>query len=270
MVDYLSVIFEGVFVDVKLIGVVIPTLGDRPEYLEESILSIRQAGDAHISIVRPEKVSAIDQVLMGKVDSIVDDPGRGLAHAINTGMRSLPTNVRYSTWLGDDDRLVQGSLQKVSHYLETNADAAFVFGQCQYIDATGQKLWLNKSGKWTEPLMLCGPQLIPQPGSLFRRSSFEQVGGLDEGLKWAFDLDLFLKLRKVGKFGFLNEPLAEFRWHDGSLSVGSRQGSVDEASKVRRRYLPVGVRQASAVWEPVLRKIILFAGQRMSKRILKN
>ena len=253
--------------DNKLIGVVIPTLGDRPEYLQESILSIRQAGTAHISVVRPERASAIDQALEGKVDSIVDDPGRGLAHAINTGINCLPKNVKYSTWLGDDDRLVEGSLLKVSMYLDEKFDAAFVFGQCQYIDATGQKLWLNKSGKWTELLMLCGPQLIPQPGSLFRRSSFEQVGGLDESLKWAFDLDLFLKLRKVGKFGFLNEPLAEFRWHEGSLSVGSRQGSVDEASKVRRRYLPVGVRQVSVIWEPLLRRIILFAGTRVSKRI---
>ena len=253
--------------DDKLIGVVIPTLGDRPEYLEESILSIRQAGAAHISVVRPQRASAIDHALTGKVDSIVDDPCRGLAHAINTGINCLPTKVQYSTWLGDDDRLVQGSLQKVSMYLATNSDAAFVFGQCQYIDATGQRLWLNKSGKWTELLMLCGPQLIPQPGSLFRRSSFEQVGGLDEGLKWAFDLDLFLKLRKVGKFGFLSEPLAEFRWHEGSLSVGSRQGSVDEASKVRRQHLPQGVKQASVVWEPLLRKIILFAGTRVSKRV---
>ena len=253
--------------DNELIGVVIPTLGDRPEYLQESILSIRQAGTAHISVVRPERASAIDQALGGKVDSIVDDPGRGLAHAINTGINCLPTNVKYSTWLGDDDRLVAGSLLKVSMYLDEKFDAAFVFGQCQYIDASGQKLWLNKSGKWTELLMLCGPQLIPQPGSLFRRSSFEQVGGLDENLKWAFDLDLFLKLRKAGKFGFLNEPLAEFRWHEGSLSVGSRQGSVDEASKVRRRHLPQGMKQASVVWEPLLRKIILFAGTRVSKRI---
>ena len=253
--------------DNNLIGVVIPTLGDRPEYLQESILSIRQAGTAHNSVVRPERASAIDQALGGKVDSIVDDPGRGLAHAINTGINCLPTNVKYSTWLGDDDRLVAGSLLKVSMYLDEKFDAAFVFGQCQYIDASGQKLWLNKSGKWTELLMLCGPQLIPQPGSLFRRSSFEQVGGLDENLKWAFDLDLFLKLRKAGKFGFLNEPLAEFRWHEGSLSVGSRQGSVDEASKVRRRHLPQGMKQASVVWEPLLRKIILFAGTRVSKRI---
>ena len=75
--------------DDKLIGVVIPTLGDRPEYLEESILSIRQAGAAHISVVRPQRASAIDHVLTGKVDSIVDDPGRGLAHAMSANKSSV-------------------------------------------------------------------------------------------------------------------------------------------------------------------------------------
>lgn len=253
----------------KSIGVVIPTLGDRPGYLMESIKSIRQAGPAYISVVRPPRANALDGEIIELVDSIVDDPGHGLAHAINTGINGLPNTVKYATWLGDDDRLVQGSLLKVSMCLDAKSDVAFVFGQCQYIDATGLKLWLNKSGKWAKPLMLCGPQLIPQPGSLFRRSSFEQVGGLDEGLKWAFDLDLFLKLRKMGKFVFLNEPLAEFRWHEGSLSVGSRQGSVNEASKVRRQYLPQVIKQASVVWEPLLRRVILLAGRRMSKRLLQ-
>ena len=242
-------------------------MGDRPEYLEESIASIRRGGDSYILIVRPIKAKSIDANLTDKVDSIIDDPGIGLARAINEGIRNFPAEIQSVSWLGDDDRLTTQSLSKASRTLEIESSAVFVFGQCQYIDGAGNPLWLNKSGKWTELLMLYGPQLIPQPGSLFRRSSFEQVGGLDESLKWAFDLDLFLKLRKVGKFGFLKEPLAEFRWHDGSLSVGSRQGSVDEASKVRRRRLPQGIKQASVVWEPLLRKIILFAGTRVSKRV---
>ena len=245
-------------------------MGDRPEYLEESIASIRRGGDSYILIVRPIKAKSIDENLTDKVDSIIDDPGTGLARAINEGIRNFPAEIQSVSWLGDDDRLTTQSLSKASRTLEIESSAVFVFGQCQYIDGAGNPLWLNKSGKWTELLMLYGPQLIPQPGSLFRRSSFEQVGGLDESLKWAFDLDLFLNLRKVGKFGFLKEPLAEFRWHDGSLSVGSRQGSVDEASKVRRRHLPQGIKQASVIWEPMLRKIILLAGQRMSKRILRR
>jgi GT2 family glycosyltransferase len=250
-----------------LIGIVIPTLGDRPEYLNESIESIRRGGDSYILIVRPVKARSIDENLAVKVDRIIDDPGTGLARAINEGIRSLPTEIEFASWLGDDDRLTAGSLDKATTALEDESAAVFVFGQCQYIDGAGNFIWLNKSGKWTSPLMLCGPQLIPQPGSLFRRSSFEMVGGLDESLKWAFDLDLFLKLRRQGKFLFIKEPLAEFRWHEGSLSVGSRQGSVDEASKVRQSHLPFGVKHASFLWEPVLRRVILRAGKMMTERL---
>jgi GT2 family glycosyltransferase len=218
-------------------------------------------------IVRPVKARSIDENLAVKVDRIIDDPGTGLARAINEGIRSLPTEIEFASWLGDDDRLTAGSLDKATTALEDESAAVFVFGQCQYIDGAGNFIWLNKSGKWTSPLMLCGPQLIPQPGSLFRRSSFEMVGGLDESLKWAFDLDLFLKLRRQGKFLFIKEPLAEFRWHEGSLSVGSRQGSVDEASKVRQSHLPFGVKHASFLWEPVLRRVILRAGKMMTERL---
>ena len=145
-------------------------------------------------------------------------------------------------------------------------DCVASFGQCQYIDADGLPIWLNRSGRWVVPLMQFGPQLLPQPGSLFDRAGFERVGGLDESLKWAFDLDLFLKLRRHGRLEFVDAPLAEFRWHQGSLSVGSRSGSVNEASLVRRRHLPLALRQVSELWEPLLRAVILRAGVRMTQK----
>jgi GT2 family glycosyltransferase len=144
-----------------------------------------------------------------------------------------------------------------------------VFGQCRYIDSEGKQIWLNRSGRWASPLMLFGPQLVPQPGSLIRREEFEAIGGLDESLKWAFDLDMFLKLRRQRDgLRFLRSTLSEFRWHNESLSVGSRIGSVEEASQVRSRHLPVPMRQLSGLWEPVLRRIIYLAGTRLSKRII--
>ncbi len=115
--------------------------------------------------------------------------------------------------------------------------------------------------------MRVGPQLIPQPGSLFDRSVFDSIGGLDESWKWAFDLDLFLRLAQRGKLVFVNTTLAEFRWHDGSLSVGGRKGSVTEASAIRRQFLPRALRPVSVVWEPLLRRVILFAGARMNRRL---
>lgn len=247
-------------------GVVVPTLGTRPEYLLENLDSLRRAGTCVIVVVRPPSASAIDEAVRERVDFFVDDPGTGLAAAINRGMAAFPPDVAYLTWLGDDDRLTESSLEIALAAL-AERDVVAVFGQCQYIDGAGASLWLNRSGRWAVPLMRFGPQLVPQPGSLFRRAAFERVGGLNEDLRWAFDLDLFLRLRAIGKFAYVSTPLAEFRWHEGSLSVGARQGSVDEASRVRREaHRRPLARAVSAVTEPFVKWAITFAGTRVTAR----
>ena len=109
-----------------------------------------------------------------------------------------------------------------------------------------------------------GPDLIPQPGALFRRSSFEAVGGLDSRFGWAFDFDLFIKLSKLGKARFINQTLASFRWHPQSLSVEFRKKSVAEASTVRVNHLPKALRPISFLWELPVRQATLLAGGRVT------
>ena len=248
------------------VGIVIPTMGDRPHFLAESVASIRTAGRVHIAVVKPPSV-ALDESLSASVDHIVDDPGLGLAAAINTGLRALPDGIRYVSWLGDDDRLAPESIDDVVTELDRSGASA-VYGRCRYIDADGNHLWMNRSGRFAGPLMLFGPQLVPQPGSLLRRVDVERLGWLDETLKWAFDLDLLLRLRRdANGIRFLDRTLADFRWHSGSLSVGGRRGSVSEASRVRRRHLPAVVRPLSSLWESPLRLIILLAGRVLDWRV---
>ena len=251
-------------------GIVVPTLGERPEFIEQCLSSIREGGDCYIIVVRPISASTIDHELNGLVDLIVDDPQRGLASAINEGMSRMPPAVEFVNWLGDDDRLTPGSLAVARQILVENPKVSFVFGSCRYIDSESNQVWMNRSGRFASPLMLVGPQLVPQPGALFRRRDFDRIGGLDTNLKWAFDLDLFLRLRKCGRPRFLGHVLSEFRWHEGSLSVGSRHGSVNEASRVRRSHVPRAVSVVSVVWEPLVRKIIFFAGSLVSRRIAKS
>ena len=248
------------------VGIVIPTLGTRPEFLAESIASVRDVGAVFIVLVRPTD-ALIDASALQLVDHVVDDPGQGLSSAINEGLRSMPEPVEFMTWLGDDDRLVAPGFCLAVEELG-NSTASGVFGQCRYIDEDGSVIWLNKSGRWSVPLMSFGPQLVPQPGSLVRRSVFEEVGLLDTQLNWAFDLDLFLKIRRIGGgLAYVAHPVSDFRWHSGSLSVGGRRGSVLEASQVRQRHLPRVLRAVSKVWEPCLRFLILRAGSSMNRRL---
>ena len=234
-------------------GLVVPTLGRRPEYLETSLASIRAAGESYILLVAPASFDAGELIRRGLVDDKVDEVGRTLPDAINQGFAALPSSIDFIAWLGDDDVLRPGSLDITSEFLATHPKSAVVYGRCDYIDEQGTVIWTNRSGPWAAPLLRVGPDLIPQPGSLFRRSAFDATGGLRTDLGWAFDLDIFLRLSRFGRLSYIRQTLAAFRWHADSLSVGQREGSVREASQIRREFLPGWIRPVSGLWERPVR-----------------
>ncbi len=236
-----------------LTAVVVPTLGRRPEFLEQSLHSIREAGKSYVLLVAPAAFDAGELISAGLADEKIDEIGSNLPAAIDQGFDALPGGVRYIAWLGDDDLLRPGALSKTQAFLEAHPKSSAVYGACDYIDETGTVVWVNRSGAWAAPLLRIGPDLIPQPGSLFRRASYRAAGNLRTDLGWAFDLDLFLRLAQVGKLSYIRETLAAFRWHAGSLSVGQRADSVREASLVRREFLPSWIRPISGVWEGPVR-----------------
>ena len=248
------------------VGIVVPTLGNRPDYLEKCLRSIRAAGDAHILLVAPASFNSSALKSSGLIDSAVADQGGGLSAAINQGIRALPASIKYVNWLGDDDLLTEDSLETSSRVLDQDIKAVMTFGSCDYINLASQIIWTNGSGQWAVPLLRFGPDLIPQPGALFRRSAFDKVGGLRTDLGWAFDFELFIRLSKTGKLRFIKHTLARFRWHPESLSVEHRKKSVAEASAVRISHLPAVLKPVSFLWEYPVRQATLIAGRRVTAK----
>lgn len=233
--------------------IVVPTLGQRPEFLGQSLASIREAGDAYVLMVAPASFDATPLLDAGLIDEKIDETGRSLAAAINQAFAAVPEHTEFLAWLGDDDLLRPGALAVTERFLATHPRSSAVYGGCDYIDENGTQVWQNNSGPWAAPLLRIGPDLVPQPGSLFRRSSVLEVGELRTDLGWAFDFDFFIRLSKVGRLSYLDQTLAAFRWHSDSLSVGQRADSVREASLVRRSHLPAWLRPLSVLWEGPVR-----------------
>jgi hypothetical protein len=114
-------------------------------------------------------------------------------------------------------------------------------------------------------LMRVGPNLVPQPGSMFSRHAYNEVGGLDSSYGWAFDQDLFTRIGRKFRVKYVQRTLASFRWHEDSLSAGSRDGSVMESSRIRVKNLPTMIKPFSSLWEIPVRFAIRQAGVRMNK-----
>lgn len=246
------------------VGVVVPTIGERPQYLESTLKSIREAGESYIVLVGRKGFEGSSFQKSGLVDLYVDEEDASVPNKINQGFRALPENIEFITWIGDDDLLAPGALEVAAKALEMPEKPVLVFGHCQYIDSEGKNVLVKRSGSWAVALLRFGPQLIPQPSAFFRRDAFEKVGGLSHKFQFAFDFDLFLKLSQNGKSVFINEILSSHRWHRTSLTYSRRWESVREASKVRVSNLAPIARLFSFLWEVPVQLITYTAGQTLS------
>ena len=252
------------------VGIVVPTIGQRPEYLPAALKSIREAGNAYILLVGNKGFDASDLLKTGLIDKYLDEQDSSLPGKINYGFRELPGDIRFINWLGDDDLLTPRSLDKTLERITQKDNPVLVYGGCEYIGPKGSLLFTNKSGSWAVPLLRFGPQLVPQPGALYSRAVFEQIGGLSDKYQLAFDFELFYALSTAGKTVFIPEVLARFRWHPSSLSVSKRKQSVYEASRVRVSHLPRGLSFISPLWEYPVRNVTYWAGVIATNRLKQS
>jgi hypothetical protein len=168
-------------------------------------------------------------------------------------VKSLPRNISIINCLGDDDYINPRSIEAALSVLTSNESTVMVYGSCKYVDQDNNVVWRNRSGAFAAKILRFGPCLIPQPGALIKREAFAKAGGLNESLDWAFDLDLFIKLSKLGALKFVGMNLASFRWHSDSLTVSLRRNSLQEASRVRVSHLHPLTRYLSFLMEPIIR-----------------
>ena len=249
---------------------VVPTLGSRPQLLQQCLASIASQGVAvTIVLVAPAGNPEVEGLAAQYGAVLVPDPG-SLAAAINLGAQQAQPNHEFVNWLGDDDLLEPGSLVTTVGALDVAREAVLSFGACRYIDEDGAELWISKAGPWAPRILKWGPDLIPQPGMLVRRSAWDEVGGLDESFRFAFDLDLLLKIQPLGGFIDVGRVVSSFRWHGDSLTVGDRSTSLHESEVARRRALSPTARRLAWLWEAPVRVATRAAANELHRRAARK
>ena len=238
------------------IGVVVPTLGQRTDWLRGAVESVCKE-DSYVIAVAP-RGSCVDHDL---VDQTIwrDKPNNDLAASINAGIAAMPASVTLVTWLNDDDLLISGALEFGRETLNNLPKSPFVYGCCTYVDTNLNHLWHNRFGRIAKILLANGPDLIPQPGVLVRRSAWDQVNGLNESLHLAFDLDLFLRLRKLGNPVFDRRIESWVRWHTNAKSNRERALQVREAEHVRLTNGSGISKIMTRIFAPIIRRVVLVA-----------
>jgi hypothetical protein len=85
---------------------------------------------------------------------------------------------------------------------------------------------------------------ISQPATFFRRTLYQQAGGVDESLTYDMDYDLWLRFGQVAAAGIIDADLAAFRFYDASKTGGRIEESLQAANQTARKY----ARQIGKPW----------------------
>lgn len=247
--------------------VVLATLGKRSHYLEQTLDSIKSQDFKNLSITLIYPLSNRETLNLAKKYGAksLSDPG-SMSKAVNVGIVDGWDKFDYITWIGDDDLLLSKSLSTSIRWLESNKNTSATYGYCKYIDQDGKYLFTSKAGALAKFILPWGPNLVPLPGTVFRSSALKKLDYLfDESLKYSMDLDLFLRLMKVGQLKSLNFPVSAFRWHTTSTTVSNRKASITESEQVKRKYLPVVLRPIAPLWEIPVRIATFIAASRVNR-----
>lgn len=248
--------------------VVLPTLGDRLALLERALRSVEaQRKSANVSLVMVVPYCKKEARALGKKfgATLVDDPGAGMSAAMNAGLDAHRREEFY-IWLGDDDYYLPGGLTALANLLTSNPRAVVAYGSCLYVDDSDEVLWTSRAGALARLIVGFGPNLIPHPAALMRIDAVQAVGGYDESLRFAMDLDLFLSLRPLGEFVSTTEAVSAFGWQPMSLTVSDRNASAKEARAIKRQHLPSWLLPLEPLWAYPVAWASAYAAHRISKK----
>lgn len=217
------------------VGFVVPTLGKKIEGVRKAVVSIRaNSEDIKIVIVSPE-TPAIESLCHEFNLDFLPDKKCGLYGAINQGVGFLSDQCEYYGFLGDDDFLTKNAVRNLLHGFSF-PNVGVVYGPISYVDKFGNLKFVNPAYNFAPYLLRWGPCLVPHVGSLIRVDLWKKCGGYDESLKFAGDLDFWIKALDFYKFKSIKYPVADFCFDADSLTGGQLSLSISEASQVRLHH----------------------------------
>jgi glycosyltransferase involved in cell wall biosynthesis len=237
------------------ISIVIPTF-NRARLLRECLhYAITVPAKSEIVIVdnasTDDTSTVVDEVASrdGRIRYVRNDSNIGMVPNFNKAMSEARGD--YICVVCDDDLILPGHCEKKAAILERHPEIAYVYSPWHMIDAQGQSSGTPLgSGMLTYPYLggrdefgdLLQNNHIMMNGALFRRSMFEELGGLDghPDIMPSPDWEMWLRYSYGRQTAYLPEPTCCVRFHESSNTVesGTAQGAFAKARvNIWRRWL---------------------------------
>jgi len=166
----------------------------------------------------------------------VSEPDRGQAHALIKGFSKASGEI--FAWLNSDDLFMPEALGTVANIFRQYPDSAVAGSVAEFGKRKNSETILHQCGltlnnlvKWWEEKFI-----FRQQGFFFPSSAYQEVGGIDERLRYVFDYDLVCRLVQRCSIVYIDSVLAKYRLHNKSKTCSQTEKFYLEAREVSRRY----------------------------------
>lgn len=215
-----------------IVSIAIPVFRQE-EFLPTALASVAvQARPFRLAVMDATADNSVQRVLSPyrhMVDYSRHGPDDGQAAAIQEGWDRLDGDILH--WLNADDYLLPSTLESVIAVFEAHPEIDVVYGDALFVDRAGAFTTYfpaisDQADSLTETCC------IAQPACFVRRQAVERVGGLNTGLHYIMDWDLWTRLYEAdAKFFYLRRPLAAVRMYPETKTGG---GSSERLREIRR------------------------------------
>jgi len=165
----------------------------------------------------------------------ISEPDHGQADAINKGVAL--TRGPILAWLNADDVYLPGAVTRAVADLQAHSQAALIYGQAELIERGGALLGpCSQVQPFNLDRLIHYLDFIVQPATFFRRDAFLAVGGVDAGLCYCLDYDLWIKLALRYPVHYLPAVLARERIYPQTKTARGGLTRLDEIERMIRRY----------------------------------
>lgn len=179
------------------------------------------------------------------------EPDEGMADAINKGFDRARGD--WVMWLNGDDCLLPGALAKVRAFAAEHPEADVIHGDCRFVGSDRTLLRRKYDHPMDEVVLVFAGCWVPSTATFFHRRLLDAGQRLDRRFKNSMDWEFYLRLLRSGyRFCYLPEALADFRWHEGNLTVLHDARRRAEDRDLQRAHLAARGWPAFLGWRPVL------------------
>jgi glycosyltransferase involved in cell wall biosynthesis len=164
---------------------------------------------------------------------VVSEPDNGQTDALIKGFSHATGAVL--CWLCSDDLYEENTVSEVLELFKSNVALQWAYGDSTWIDEYDRVLWPKKEIPFNWFIWKYCHNYIPQPSCFWRRSLYEQVGGLDPAFTVAMDGDLWARFAVESKPHHMRRVWSRMRFYSGQRNCTSRELSNAQDRLIRER-----------------------------------